>query len=57
MVAGVRTAGLAGGAGLKRGEAWEAGKDPNVLSDVSDGSGSMAGGVPVFVVLDLKKNQ
>ena len=51
MVAGVRTAGLAGGAGLKRGEAWAACKDP----DVSDGSASIAGGVPVFVVLDLKK--
>ena len=55
MVAVVGTAGLAFGASLKRGEAWEAGKDPNVLSDVSDGSAGMAGGVPVSVVLDLEK--
>ena len=32
------------------------GEDPDGLSDVSDGSTGMAGGCPIFVVLDLKKN-
>ena len=43
MVAVVRTAGLAEGAG---GEASASGEDPN---------GTMAEGCAVFVVLDLKK--
>ena len=55
MVAVVGTAGLAGGDGIKTGEAPTSGEDPDGLSDVSDGSTGMAGGCPVFVVLDLKK--
>ena len=50
MVAVVGTAGLAGGADIKRGEASKSGEDPDGLSDVSD----KAGGCPVNVVLDLK---
>ena len=52
MVAVVGTAGLAGGAGIKRGEASKSGEDPDGLSDVSDTG--KAGGCPVNVVLDLK---
>ena len=55
MVAVVETAGLAGGAGLKRGEARAASEEVDGLSDVSDVGASIAGGGPVFVVLDLKK--
>ena len=54
MVAVVGTAGLAGGSGLKRGEASTSGKDPDGLSNVSDGSTGKAGVCPVNVVLDLK---
>ena len=50
MVAVVGTAGLAGGADIKRGEASKSGEDPDGLSDVS----GKAGGCPVNVVLDLK---
>ena len=54
LVAVVRTAGLAGGSGLIRGEASTSGKDPDDLSDVSDGRTGKAEGCPVNVVLDLK---
>ena len=54
LVAVVETEGLAGGAGIKIGEACTSGEDPDGLSNVSDGSTGMTGGCPVFVVLDLK---
>ena len=54
MVAIVGTAELAGGSGLKRGEASTSGKDPDGLSDVSNGGIGKAEGCPVNVVLDLK---
>ena len=55
LVPVVGTAGLAGGAGIKTGEAPTSAEDPDGMPDVFDGSSGMAEGGSVFVVSDLKK--